>query len=140
MKKVTKVMMFVWSDDDGRNDFLLVHHRKGDVVAPTGHIEKNESPKETVAREIEEETGAKPLKIIDLNYSIQAKLQEMNYLSTEHAFLVKVIKSDVNFVEYDEPSEWHKFSELNEIMTYPKQKGAIKNIEKYFSSIESPTS
>ena len=138
MKKVIKVMMFVWRKTANGADFLLVHRRKGDVVTPTGHVEEvpKESFEEAVKREIKEEMGVLPLAIIDLNYTIQAKLKEMGYLSTEHAFLVQVPAEGAKYVENDEPSTWHNLDELSKLMTYPTQKGAIKNIEAYFRSIK----
>ena len=43
-------------NDEGK--VLLVYHKKLDVwLYPGGHIEKNETPDETVIREVKEETG-----------------------------------------------------------------------------------
>lgn len=44
--------------DQNEDQLLLVDHKKSDLwVAPGGHVEHNEHPKETVKREIREELG-----------------------------------------------------------------------------------
>jgi len=137
MKQITKVMMFVWRERDHRPEFLLVHRRKGDVVTPTGHVERTDkSLEEAARRETREEMGVDPIEVINLDYTVKVKLSKMGYLSTEHAFLIKVPENGAKYTENDELSSWNKLEELDKLMTYPKQKGAIKNIKKYFRSLK----
>lgn len=134
MKKVTKVMMFVWREKNDRTEFLLVQRHKGDVVTPTGHVEKTDkSLEEAARRETREEMGVDPIEVIDLDYTVKVKLSKMGYLSTEHAFLIKVPAIGAKYTENDEPSTWNELNELDKLMTYPKQKGALKNIKEYFN-------
>ena len=50
---------------DGQRQFLLVQHLGGHWAFPKGHPEKDESPLETAARELREETGLTDVSLLE---------------------------------------------------------------------------
>lgn len=74
MKKVRKVLMFVWRDNNDKREFFVLYRKKGDRVVLTGHIGdfiKNETKEEAARREVKEELGIEPLEIENLNYWVK---------------------------------------------------------------------
>ncbi len=131
MKKVSKVMMFVYKE--GAPDLFFVVHRKADgtpgrtddFVVPTGHVEEGEELAAAAQREAEEEFGVKPLHVEKLPYTCEAILQNKTKHSTEYAYLIEIPNVPVEFSERGESGEWHLLAELPDLLTYASQKGAI---------------
>jgi ADP-ribose pyrophosphatase YjhB (NUDIX family) len=144
MIEVTKVMMFVWRNNNGKPEFFVLHKKNGLKVVITGHVGdfiSDESLLDATHREVEEELGAKPIAMENINYTSNVVLPDHKnpsekVLSKEHAMLVEIPNVDVEFLEDDQPHQWHLLKELEKVMTYPKQKGAIKKIEEYFRSVK----
>lgn len=81
MKKVTKVLMYVYRKKKKGKEFFVLHRKKGDNVVLTGHVEPNEFLKQTVKREIKKELGVKPKKIVNLDMKIIVRIKKiMPYL------------------------------------------------------------
>ena len=132
MKKVIKVLMYVYRNRNRRREFFVLYRKKGDVVVLTGHVGDiipNESFDQAVKREIKEELGAEVKNIINLNISTIAKIKEDNTLSTEHAFLIEIPDKNVRFLEGDEEHKWHPLEELSKVLTYPNQKEPLRKIK-----------
>lgn len=134
MKKVTKVLMFVWRKKRGKEEFFVLHREKGDSVVLTGHVGDvypNESLEQTVKREIKEEIGVKPKNIVNLNIKTIAKIKENNTLSIEHAFLVEIPKNEeIKFLEGEEKHGWYSVEELPKVLTYSNQRKPITRVKK----------
>jgi len=128
MKKVIKVLMYVYRDRNGRKEFFVLHRKKGDVVVLTGHVEE-ETLEQAAERELEEELGVKAEKIVNLNTKVQVEIKENNELSTEYAFLVEIPNKEVHFLEGDEKHAWYSIEELSKILTYPNQREPITKIK-----------
>ena len=132
MKKVIKVLMFVYREKQGRKEFFVLHRKRGDSVVLTGHVGDiipNESFDQAVKREIKEELGVGPKNIINLNINIPVKIKEDNTLSAEHAFLIEIPDKNVRFLEGDEEHKWHPLEELSKVLTYPNQKEPLRKIK-----------
>lgn len=133
MKKVTKVLMYVYRNRNGRREFFVLYRKKGDVVVLTGHVGDvvpDELLKQAVKREIKEELGVEAKNIINLNIGIPVKIKEDNTLSTEYAFLVEIPNNkEVHFLEGDEEHKWHPLEELSKVLTYPNQKEPLRKIK-----------
>ena len=39
MERFVKVLMYVYRDNNGKKEFFVLHRKKGDIVALTGHVE-----------------------------------------------------------------------------------------------------
>jgi ADP-ribose pyrophosphatase YjhB (NUDIX family) len=133
MKKVSKVMMFVYKE--GVPDKFFVVHRKAyegkpnDYVVPTGHVEEGETIEETASREVDEEMGVKPNKVVKTAYVTEAMLENNTKHSTEYAFLIEIPNVEVIFNERGEDGGWHSLSELEGLLTYKGQKSALPFLE-----------
>jgi len=65
MSKETSAGAVIFRKQDDKIYYLLLHYEAGGHWGfPKGHIEKGESEKETVRREVKEETGLEDIKII----------------------------------------------------------------------------
>ena len=134
MRKVVKVLMYVYRDNSGKKEFFVLHRKKGDVVVLTGHVGdfiKDETIEQAAAREAEEELGVKPEKILKLDMFVDVIIPEKQVESREHAFLIKIPNKDVHFLEGDERHQWHSFRELSQVLTYSNQKKPLVNIKKF---------
>jgi len=134
MKKVVKVLMYVYRDNDGKKEFFVLHRKKGDVVVLTGHVGDhfiNETLEQAAKREIKEELGVEPKNLVNLNISINVNMQERgkDIISTENAFLVEIPNKDVHFLEGDEKHKWYSLEELSGVLTYSNQKEPLSKIK-----------
>lgn len=134
MKKVTKVLMFVWRKRGDRKEFFVLHRKRGDSVVLTGHVGDiylNESFEQAVKREIKEEIGVKPKNIINLNIKTVAKIKENHTLSIEHAFLVEIPNNkEIKFLEGEEKHGWYSVEKLPKVLTYSNQRKPITRVKK----------
>ena len=134
MKKVVKVLMYVYRKKNGEKEFFVLDRKRGDVVVLTGHVGDHifdESLEQAVEREIKEELGVEPKSIINLNISpvVEMSEKEENILSTEHAFLIKIPNKEVHFLEGDEEHKWYSLEELSKVLTYSNQKEPLLKIK-----------
>ncbi len=65
MPKETSAGAVVFKKEDNQIYYLLLHYKSGHWDFPKGHIEDGEEEKETVKREVKEETGIEDIKIIE---------------------------------------------------------------------------
>jgi 8-oxo-dGTP pyrophosphatase MutT (NUDIX family) len=135
MKKVVKVIMYVYRNNNGKKEFFVLHRQKGDVVVLTGHVGdrediKNETLEQAAAREVEEELGVKPKALTNLNFSVDVYIKEKDVQSQENAFLIEIPNQDVHFLEGNENHQWHSLEELSEVLTYLNQKKPLEKVDK----------
>ncbi|MCD6094594.1 NUDIX domain-containing protein [bacterium] len=64
MEKEKSAGAVVFREEDSKFYYLLLHYQSGHWDFPKGHIEKGEKEKETVRREIKEETGIQDIEFI----------------------------------------------------------------------------
>ncbi len=135
MKKVVKVIMYIYRNNKGKKEFFTLHRKRGDCVVLTGHVgdkeeTKNESLKDAAERETIEELGVKPISIIDLKTKVYVKIPRNNTAGYEHAFLIQIPNKDVHFLEGEEKHKWHTLEQLHKVLTYPNQKEPLDKIKK----------
>lgn len=134
MKKVIKVLMYVYRENNGKKEFFVLHRKIKDAVILTGHVGDHvngESLEDAARRETIEELGVEPISIIDLSTNVDVELEKNKeyILSTEHSFLIKIPNEDVHFLEGDEEHEWHSLNELYDVLTYDNQKDPLDKIK-----------
>ena len=88
---------------DGGIQILMIQDAKDRWTIPKGHVEEGERHEETAAREIEEETGLKHLKVLDRlgKIDFRYRRQDNLILMTTHVFLIHATKDTDNY----EPEE-----------------------------------
>lgn len=116
-----------------KDNKILLQKRKGEFAgfwdfAACGHVEENESMKEALVREIEEEISLN-VKVEDLNFVtlIHSFYDDYGYSYYNGYFLVEKYQGSVRIKEEDEAEElrWFDLEQLPEQM-YPDRKLAIK--------------
>ena len=109
---------------------LLIKSTRGHWDFPKGHIEKNETEKETALREVKEETN--------LDVAITSEKKYINHYITD----TEIDKTVVYFIAKkiggeEKPQEgetievkWFEFKEALEILTFDNTKEILKNVLK----------
>lgn len=72
-------------------EILLIKDIKGRWTIPKGHVEEGEEPKQTAAREINEETGLQEMEVMDWLGKVNFRYRRGHtlVLMTMHVYLVK---------------------------------------------------
>ena len=122
--------------------FLLIEQTGGFWSLPKGHPEKNESESEieTATRELLEETGIVPIKIIDDINSVE------EYTWNDYGTIVdKTVKffpcfcADF-FVQIDNKeisdAKWLKYQEALDLITYKETKQVLEDTNKWLLSLD----
>ena len=114
--------------NDGK--VLLIKSTRGHWDFPKGHIEKNETEKETALREVKEETN--------LDVAITSEKKYINHYITD----TEIDKTVVYFIAKkiggeEKPQEgetievkWFEFKEALETLTFDNTKEILKNVLK----------
>lgn len=91
-------------DKDGKVQILLMQDAKHRWTIPKGHVEPNEDPRDTAAREITEETGLQEMKVYSWlgKVNFRYRREHTLVLMTMHIYLVEA-KGDSNKLK---PEEW----------------------------------
>jgi 8-oxo-dGTP pyrophosphatase MutT (NUDIX family) len=124
-------------------DKYLVMKRKKDWIGwegVKGGIEKNESKIQAVKRELKEETGLKPIKIIDMKISKKFKYPKnfkgwpgYNGMSW-HLYAVQVNSKKVKIDNYEHSGyKWLEFEKAHKLLTYSLQKQAFRLVNDRFN-------
>ncbi len=116
------------------SEFLLLHYELGHWDFPKGNIEKGEDAKETVKREIAEETGITRIKFVEgfreiIKYFYKWKGQ--NIFKIVIYYLVettqKIVKLSYEHIGY----EWLPFDEAVKRLTHKNSKEVLKKALKF---------
>ena len=96
----------------GELQLLLIQDAKNRWTIPKGHVEPGEEPKDTAAREIQEETGLKDMKVMNWLGKVNFRYRRGHtlVLMTMHIYLVQAL-GDTNKVK---PEDW-----MNDIKWLP---------------------
>jgi 8-oxo-dGTP diphosphatase len=127
--KIIKAGGIVVKEDDGQKFVLLVYRKKeNDWSFPKGHIENGESIKETIAREMEEETGLKIdfIKELPSNEYVNSRTGDK---TITHMFLLKPISGDIRPEHESDQVEWMSLENVRERLSYD-------NLKEYFDKIK----
>ena len=121
------------------DSIILVYHKENGWILPGGQIELNESFKNTLIREVEEETN----RIIDESTIVPAFYQDV-YVKKQGKWIYKysqarcfgVIKQDRDFVKDPDNDilevQWVKFSDLGRFLDWGKTTDFIKQLLRNF--------
>ena len=112
---------------------LLVQHQGGHWAFPKGHANKGESPKETAARELKEETGLTIERFLSdevLKENYAFFFQKKRILKTVLYYIAAVKGEVVIQIEEISASRWLPLNEATKSMTFTEGKNlCIRTIE-----------
>lgn len=133
----------------GKIYFLLLHYRSGHWDFPKGHIEKGESEKQALRREVLEETGINDLKVMldfkkSVYYFYRARGEEKEK-RIESGVNINVFKKVAYYLAETETEEikisfehigweWLEYKEALRIITYRGSKRILKSAQGYLKS------
>jgi 8-oxo-dGTP diphosphatase len=138
LKYRPSVFLVVYRKENRDLEYLLMHrilHWRG-WEFPKGGAEKGETLRETVLRELGEETGLKPVKITDMKLSgkfdYSKQFQDRPGIKGQkwRLFAVEVKKSRIktDCCEHD-ICKWFEFDRAYKILTWQSQKRCLKHVE-----------
>lgn len=86
-------LIFRRSKEEQKIEFLLIQDSKGRWTIPKGHIESGETPEETAAREVIEETGIVDMRILEWLGKIHFRYRRESslVLMTTEIFLIQAL-------------------------------------------------
>lgn len=127
---------------NGNRKYLLLHYEGGHWDFVKGHVEKNESEKETVQRETEEEVGIKDLTFIEgyrqpISYYYRRAgktvyKQVVFYLVESKTDEVRLSREHVGF-------DWLPYDRAIERLTYKNAKDTLKRAHEFLDEPQSQT-
>jgi len=120
----------IFREEGGKELFLLLQYQKGYWDLVKGNIEKDEAPKETMIREVKEETGITDLRIIvgfqeKINWFYRDKngntiyKEVIYFLAETHQKDVKISWEHIGFI-------WLDFENAHQKLTYKNAKDLLK--------------
>lgn len=126
----------IFRKEDKKMFYLLLHYpalshraKKSYWDFPKGHIEKNESLKDTVIREVEEETGLKDIKFINgfketIRYFF--RFQGNNILKFVTFYLAETETKEIRISSEHTGYQWLPYNKAIDQLTFEKAKEILK--------------
>jgi len=141
----------VFRKEKGNISYLLLHYQAGHWDFPKGNIEKGEKIKETVKREIKEETGIEDIEFISgfketIKYSYfrpkgeikvpseargSYKLKEKTIFKTVVFFLVETKTREIKLSREHKDFEWTPFKKALIKLTHKNAKETLKKVNNF---------
>jgi len=117
-----------------QDKFLVLQYRHGHWGFVKGHIEKGETKKQTLMRELEEETGIKKAEIIpDFKEEIGYYYHNKKLVSKKVTFfLVKVNTDKITLSPREHNNyDWLSFKEAHERVTFENTKRVLRKAKEF---------
>lgn len=133
MKKEKSCGAVIYSFDSQNNIVYLVQHmRLGHISMCKGHVEGDETEKETALREIKEETGLD----VDLDMNFRHKITYEPFpgiIKDVHFFVAYSKRQDAKDLHDDEVTyqEWLPYEKTYDILTHDSDKETLKEANIY---------
>ncbi len=129
MRTNKQVEVFLYKKDKKGFLFLILKRtsKKGGFWQPiTGGVEDEETLKQTIIREVEEETGIiNILKIIDTKCSYEFELQGKNHI--EHIYGVQIpVESEIILSDEHDELKWVNENTAFKLLKWPGNKEGLK--------------
>ncbi|MDD2731976.1 MAG: NUDIX domain-containing protein [Candidatus Pacebacteria bacterium] len=145
MPKEKSAGAVIFRREKGENYYLLLHYKSGHWDFPKGHIENKESDKDTVKREVEEETGIKDIIISD-SFKEQIKYffrKSYNFKKEEKDkapwvfkivvfYLAETKTKDVSISFEHTGYKWLRYDEALKQLTHKNAKRVLKKANEFF--------
>ncbi len=124
---------------NGKRKFLLLHYEGGHWDFVKGHVERNESERQTVLRETQEETGLTELTFLEgyrepINYYYKRAGETVYkevvfYLLESKAESIRLSREHVGFV-------WMSYDVARERLTYKNAKETLPKAHEYLEKLQ----
>ena len=116
------------------NEYLLLKYGLGHWEFVKGHIEENESDKQTLLRELEEETGITNANIVEgfkesYNYYFSFKGQKIHKFV--NCYLIKSKSKEVTLSYEHEDYTWLQLDKALKRVTYDNAKRLLKTADEF---------
>lgn len=117
------------------NKVLLIKHNGGHISFPKGHVESNETEKETAIREVREETGIEAEILSDKTFTNTYSPKE-GYMKDVYYFIGKKIGGELK-PQLEEVSicDFFDIDDALNTLTYEIDKNILKNAIKLYEEI-----
>jgi 8-oxo-dGTP pyrophosphatase MutT (NUDIX family) len=117
--------------------YLLLHYPAGHWDFPKGNVEKGETEKETVRREVREETGIKDIEFIEgfrevIEYFYR-KGKELVHKKV-YFHLLKTSETKVRLSFEHKGYKWLPYKEACEIITFRNSKDVLRKADRFLKS------
>lgn len=115
-----------------KDKVLMVKHNAGHWAFPKGHVEENETEKETAIRETKEETGIESEIISDERFVITYSPKE-NVIKDVIYFIAKPISASLERQEEEIADlEWVDIEEAEKMITFDDEKELFKKVKETY--------
>ena len=119
-----------------KDKVLLVKHNKGHWDFPKGHVEEGETEKQTAIREVKEETNVNVQILSDKKYQTNYIIKDKNIDKDVIFFLAKPLNLNQKpQLEEVIITEWKKFEDALEVITYERSRELLKEAIKDYKDI-----
>ncbi|MFQ6049594.1 MAG: bis(5'-nucleosyl)-tetraphosphatase [Candidatus Paceibacterales bacterium] len=127
----------IFRREKGKIYYLLLHYESGHWSFPKGNIEKGEKLKETVKREVEEETGIEDIKFINgfketIKYFYQLKGKDI--FKTVVYFLAETKKRAVKLSFEHIGFKWLSYDVALDQLTFKNSKEVLKRVNDFLKN------
>jgi bis(5'-nucleosidyl)-tetraphosphatase len=134
MKRINSSACVLFRRENSDIKYLLLHYRYGHWGFPKGIIEKGENEKDTLKREIKEETGISKIKFIDgFNQKISYFLRVDGFLTFKRAyfFLVETDEKDVKLSFEHIGYEWLSYKDAYTRLSYRNTRRVLRKANNF---------
>jgi 8-oxo-dGTP pyrophosphatase MutT (NUDIX family) len=129
-EKSCGALVYRWKDD--RMQLLIIRHKLGGHWSfPKGHVERDETERQTAMREVKEETGVS-IQILD-GYRQQVNYSPKPGVSKDVVYFLGYAADSRTVRQVEEVSElrWVDFNRAGDFLTYDNDKILLTSAEEY---------
>lgn len=128
----------LFSENDGRIEYLLLHYHAGHWDFPKGNVEEGENDLDTVRREVKEETSIDNIQFVDgfkkkveYNYKRTGKLVHKEVVF----YLAKTNVRDVKLSYEHKGYGWVSYEEALKRLTYKNSKVILEDANSLLTKV-----
>lgn len=131
--KVKQVDSYIYRNTDAGPIYLMLKRSTGKHYehlwqGVAGKIEKGETATQTVIRELEEETGKKPVKVFVADHIASFYDARKDRIQMVPIFGIEVENSEVQLSEEHSDYKWVSFDEALDLLTWKGQKEGLRTV------------